>query len=93
MPILTIENQAGEPIQAGANRVVPFSQVVRLQIPGLQGGLVWNRPVSVLVQAADGGEQVLAIPDPTRQAQLTFLGAAFGAALIYWLFRAVTRRK
>jgi len=93
MPILTIENQAGDPIQAGANRIVPFSQAVRLQIPGLQGGLVWNRPVSVLVQAADGGEQVLAIPDPTRQAQLTFLGAAFGAVLIYGLYRAITRRK
>ena len=93
MSILSIENQAGAPIQAGANRLVPFSQVVRLQVPGMQGGLVWNRPVSVLVQAADGSEEVLAIPDPTRQAQLTFLGAALGAGLIYWIFRAVTRRK
>ena len=92
MSILTIENQAGEPIQAGANRLVPFSQVRRLRSPGLRGGLVWNRPVSVLVQSADGSESVLAIPYPTRQAQLTCLGAAVAAVLIYNVLRAFTRR-
>ena len=92
MPILTIENQAGSPIQAGTNRILPFSQVVRLQIPGIKGGLVWNRPVAVLVQAADGSEETLDIPDITRQAQLTFLGAALGAAVIFGVFRLVTRK-
>lgn len=92
MSMLTIENQAGLPVQAGTNRILPFTQVVRLQIPGLKGGLVWNRPVAVLVQAADGSEETLAVPDVTRQAQLTFLGAALGAAIIFGVFRLITRK-
>jgi hypothetical protein len=79
-----VENMAGRSMQAGAYRIVPVSQSVRLNIPGLPGGLVWNRPVSVVVTTQDGQEQVLPIRDLTRIAQLTILGAAILGTLLFW---------
>lgn len=81
---LHVENMAGRSIQAGAHRIVPVSQSVRLQIPGLPGGLIWNRPVSVVVTTPDGQEQVLPIRDLTRIAQLTIFGAAILGSFLFW---------
>ncbi len=93
MSVFTIETRAGATIQAGPNRITPFSRVAQLILPGGRAGFIWNRPVSVLVQSDDGSEQVLAIPDPTRQAQLTFLGVMLGAAVLFGFIRALARRK
>lgn len=81
---IQVENRAGSIIQAGENRLMPVSQAIRLQIPGLQGGLIWNRPVSVVVTTPDGQEQILPIRDVTRIAQLTLLGMAVVGSLLYW---------
>jgi hypothetical protein len=89
MPFFTIETSPGETIQAGANKITPLSQAVKLILPRSMGGLIWNRPVSVLVQAADGSEQVLPVVDVTRIAQLALLG--FGLAGGY-LFGMIKRR-
>ena len=84
---LTIENRAGAPIQAGERRITPFIQVVKLQIPGMQGGLIWNRPHAVLVQEPDGSETVLTVPDITRQLQIFLLAAGLFAGLLFWMRR------
>jgi hypothetical protein len=81
---LHVENMAGRSIQAGANRIVPVSQSVRLQVPGFQGGVIWNRPVSIVVTTPDGQEQVLPIRDITRIAQLTVFGAAILGTFLFW---------
>ena len=81
---LHIENRAGRSIQSGAYRIVPVSQSVRLSAPGLPGGLIWNRPVSVVVTTPDGQEQVLPIRDLTRIAQLTIFGAAVLGTFLFW---------
>lgn len=80
----TIENRAGATIQSGDNRIMPISQAIRMQIPGLPGGVVWNRPVSVVVTTAGGQEQILPIRDITRIAQLSFIGVAILGVLLYW---------
>lgn len=85
MSILTIENLAGDSIQAGAQKITPVSQVVRLRFPGMQGGLVWNRPHSVRVQAADGSERVLPVDDVTRLTQLSLLALGLLGGLLVWL--------
>ncbi|MBN1148445.1 MAG: hypothetical protein JXA78_14390 [Anaerolineales bacterium] len=79
---LSIETHSGATLQRGGYQVTPFSQAVRLQMPGLHGGVIWNRPLSILVVANDGEEQVLPVRDPTRLAILALLGAA----LFAWLF-------
>ena len=83
--IFDIETHAGEPIRPGRTRLIPFVQSVRLNIPGASGGIVWNRPTSVLAQTPDGQETVLQIRDITRQAQLTLLGLGVLGSLLIWL--------
>lgn len=87
MPFITIETQPGETIQAGRNKITPFSQAIKLILPGSRGGLVWNRPVSVLVQGADGGEQVLPVVDVTRIAQLALFGIGLVGGVLFWLVK------
>lgn len=79
-----VENMTGRSIQAGAHNIVPVSQSVRLQVPGLPVGLIWNRPVSVVVTTPDGQEQVLPIRDATRIAQLTIFGVAVLGSFLFW---------
>jgi uncharacterized membrane protein len=86
------EFRNGEPIQAGMFTLVPFNQVVRIQIPGLMGGLVWNRPSSILTRTADGQEFVIPIQDVTRQVQIVLFGGAFLASLFYFLAIRLSRR-
>jgi hypothetical protein len=88
--ILSIENQGGAPIRTRNAALTPFSQALRIQLPGLPGGLVWNRPTSVLVVNNDGQEQVLPIQDVTRQIVWTLLGAS---TLIAVLFSILGTRK
>jgi hypothetical protein len=87
MRLLTIENRAGVPIQAGGRRITLFNQVVKLQIPGLPGGLIWNRPHAVLVQEPDGTETVITVHDVTRQIQFLLLTVGFFTALFFWMRR------
>lgn len=89
MPFLAIETSPGETIQAGKTKITPFCQAVKLMLPGSRGGLIWNRPVSVLVQGDDGSEYVLPVVDVTRIAQFALLGIglAFGV-----LFTLINRR-
>lgn len=79
-----IETRAGEPVQTGETRLIPLARSMRLQIPGLSGGLVWNRPVSVVASTASG-QQVLPVPDVTRRSQLVLLGAGLLGSLLLWL--------
>jgi hypothetical protein len=79
-----VENMAGRSIQAGENQIMPVSQAVRLHLPGLPGGLVWNRPVSVVVTTPDGQEQVLPIRDLTRIVQLLIFGAAIVGSFMFY---------
>ena len=87
MPFITIETMPGETIQAGTNKITPFSQAVKLILPGAMGGLIWNRPVSVLVQGADDSEQVLPVVDVTRIAQLALLGIGLASGILLLLIK------
>jgi hypothetical protein len=84
---IQVESRAGTPIQVGDRRLVLFSRVVRVHLPGINGGLIWNRPAAVLTTAPDGEELVLPVPDLTRQAQIGILGGVLLAAWLLWFFR------
>jgi hypothetical protein len=88
--LLHIETRSGIPVMAHKLRLLPFAQRVSLRLPVFNLGLVWNRPVSVLVTDADGREQVLVVPDPTRQIMWT-LYAAVGLLAIFALFSKLQR--
>jgi hypothetical protein len=80
--LITIETRGGEPISVKDTQLVPFHQVLQIRFPGLQGGLVWNRPVSILTVDADGQEQVVPVHDVTRQAVWTLFGVTLFTLLI-----------
>jgi hypothetical protein len=82
---ITLENKTSQPITANGNKLTLFSQALTVRLPGLKGGLVWNRPLSVLIQTADGQETVQPVPDVTRQAIWGLLGISIVAPIFAWL--------
>ena len=92
MSLIQFETQAGRPILTGKIIVTPIAKVLRLQIPGLQGGVIWNRPVAVLVEREDGSQEMIHVRDVTRLLQLTLAGLAAGM-MIFWLLSRGFRRK
>jgi hypothetical protein len=84
---LELENRAGSPILAGGTRLIPISRALILKFPGMRGGVIWSRPVSVVARFADGQEQVIPIRDVTRRAQLALYGGALIGVLLTWLVR------
>lgn len=85
MPWITQETRTSEAVQAGSRRLVLYSKVLRVQIPGWHnGGLVWNRPVAVMVTTAEGQETMLPVRDTTRLVELLLLGAGLVSGLLLW---------
>lgn len=80
-----VETRAGDPIPAGDTTIVPLAKSYQLRLPGKVGGVIWNRPASVVVQTAVGQEYILPIRDVTRRAQFALLGGSLLAGLLAWL--------
>jgi hypothetical protein len=95
--LITSETHAGEALEWGGRTLVPFAHTfgLRLPLPGRWMGaqLTWTRPVSVLVRAADGQEQLLPVVNITRRVTWTMFGAAAALALAAGVFNVLSRRK
>jgi len=89
---LNVEVRAGDPIAIGDRTVTPFAQSFQIKFPGMNGGLIWNRPVSILVQTNEGEECVLAVPDVTRQLIWTLAAMSIITALLGWLITKLFRK-
>ena len=83
--LFEIENRAGRPIVMEEMRIIPIARSLRVNIPGLPGGLVWNRPASVVVQTEAGQETILPVRDVTRQVQLALFAGTLVGMLSLWL--------
>jgi hypothetical protein len=70
---------SGEPMPVGDVTVTPQSQALTIRWPN--GGLVWNRPIAVVVAR---GEETARIPvvDVTRMAQLGLLGLSIAFSVL-----------
>jgi len=80
------ETTPGEPITAGGKQITPFSKSLKIMIPGFTGGLIWNRPHSILVQSADGDEQIYPVIDVTRQILWLLMGVSIVGIFFVLLF-------
>ena len=89
MAPITYERKVGTPIQAGSVKITPVSQVLQISIPGMNGGLIWNRPTAVKIEDMEGQIQELPVQDATLQAiaSLAIIGLVFGL-VINFAFRA-----
>ena len=85
--LLRIETHTGQPIRIKDSELRVRSQVVQLRLPIANGGLIWNRPVDVLVSNSRGQEQILPIQDLTRVAILMLAGLCFTSMFLLILFR------
>jgi hypothetical protein len=90
--LIQIETQWGKPIQFGERKVVVQSRALQIRLPFLEGGLVWNRPVSVLVESSDGHDQVLPVRDVTRIAQIALIALGLAGMILIGLIPRKTVR-
>src|SRR5262245_61548114 len=60
-----IETLTSQPLKVKDIQVRLRSQVIQLRLPIANGGLIWNRPVAVVIQTADGQYQTLPVQDVT----------------------------
>ncbi|MEP6994919.1 MAG: hypothetical protein ABI968_10390 [Acidobacteriota bacterium] len=78
----TAASQAGPGIEASRGRMLfPIARSLRVGWPGAAAGLVWNRPVSILVEEA-GSYRHVRVPDRTRELQWLILGAGLTIGLL-----------
>jgi hypothetical protein len=84
--ILVQQTSAGEPVSVGDLKVYPVSRSYRINFPSAHGGIVWNRPRSVIVEDSMGRRQIIPIHDYTRRLQIGILSAGFIMMLVTWLF-------
>ena len=95
-PLFEVKVRGGEPVTFRGVTLTPFARAVTVNfpgnIPGVRGGLVWNKPVTVLAQTPDGQEQILHIHDVTRLALLGISAVTFFATLLTGLIIARKRR-
>ena len=85
MSLIQLENRVGKPIKAGPYKIVPIEGSLQLQPPGMRGFFFWRKPSSVVVQYPDGSDEILEIPDITRQAQISLVSFALIFSLAVWL--------
>ena len=85
-----LQTKSGEAVIVGDVSVTPQSQALAIRWP--QGGWVWNRPHSLIVQR---GEEVEHIPvlDLTRIAQVGLYGLSALCVLLGFAFMLRKRRK
>ena len=90
MQPLRIETRTSPPIRVNDTELYVRAWVVELRLPGARGGLIWNRPVSVLMRGPGRQEQVLFIPDVTRTVMIGLLVLSLAGAFVFMLFRRKT---
>jgi hypothetical protein len=86
-PRFGIQTLNGRPVKVGDVQVYVRSQVLQMRLPFGNGGLIWNRPLSVLIRTPNGQEQILSVPDVTRTAVLTLLALSVVGTFLLIRFR------
>ena len=87
MSLIQLENRVGKPIKAGPYKIIPIEGSLQMQPPGMRGFFFWKKPSSIIVQHPDGSDEVLEVPDITRQAQISLVSFALIFSLVIWLIR------
>jgi len=93
MPLIETEVKTGETRQVGSLELTPTTNVLKIQLPGNHGGLVWNRPRAVIVRGQDGVEHTLPVTDVTRMILWAMLGGGLIGALVIGIAYGIRRDK
>ncbi len=49
-PFIHIRTNVGKAVHLNGSTIVPIARSVHIRLPLLSGGLIWNRPIAVLVR-------------------------------------------
>jgi LPXTG-motif cell wall-anchored protein len=72
--LVRIETLTGHPLTIQDAQLYVRSQLVQLRFPTVNGGLIWNRPVAIVVRTLNGQEKIIPISDRTRTVMFTLAG-------------------
>ena len=84
---LHIETLTSPPIPIQDAQFYVRSQVVQIKLPTINGGLIWNRPISVVIHTPDSQEKLIPILDITRIALFTLAGFCFTSIFVLMFLR------
>lgn len=90
---LQFETRPGKPVTIGKTRIVPYAQSLRIKLPPNNGGIIWNRPVSILAISPDGIETVIPVPDITRRIQIAIIGSGLLTMLLVLLMSSRQKKR
>ncbi len=79
---IAYQYREGMPVALDRVIMTPLSRAFIIQIPGLKGGLVWNRPAGVRLNHLDGTEEYVPIRDVTRLTIFGIAGLSLLAAIL-----------
>jgi hypothetical protein len=85
--LLRFKTLTGRSVKVGDTQIYVRSQGLQVRLPFGNGGLIWNRPIAVVMRRQDGQEQILSVPDVTRTAVLTLLVLSFVSTFLLMRFR------
>ncbi len=91
--LMRSETRVGEPIRVHGATIFPVARVLRILPRSFFGGLIWNRPVAIVVQREDRADRVIPIVDATRQVQISLLAGGIAGGLFSWWFARRMRRR
>jgi hypothetical protein len=83
-PWIRSATQAGTSVSAGQTHVMPVAHSVTIQPAGLPFGVIWNRPLSLVIRTADGKVREVPVRDLTRRRQVLWLAAGLLGSLFLW---------
>jgi len=89
--LIVQQTSSGEPVVVGDVKVYPVARSYRINFPGNQGGILWNRPLAVIVEDSQGSRQVIPVQDRTRQLQVGILLAGLFGTIFTWLILRQSR--
>ena len=79
----------GQPVAVGGVILTPQSQALTVRWPN--GGLVWNRPVAILIERDQHTERI-PIVDVTRMVQVGLLGFGLAFGIMAFVQTVLHRR-
>ena len=82
-----IETLTSPPITIPDGQLSIRTQVVQVNVPSINGGLIWHRPVATVVRTADGQESIIPILDITRIVLFTLAGFCFTSIFVLMFLR------
>jgi hypothetical protein len=79
--ILRVETRTSPPMEIPDAQLYVRSRFFQLRFPAGNGGLIWNRPVAIVVRPLNGQEKVIPVLDVTRIVLFTLAGICFTGIL------------